>query len=392
MPAAIRKPTTEKRHERGYSVRAFAGAPTSIDPETRSFDIVITTETPVRTWIEDPRITNPETQNCSSIEVDEVLLTEGLDYSRTPRMPLIDSHDTYSSIDKIAGKITDVRAEGQSIVGRAFLTSKRADILPDIADGFYGNISAGYCVLEWDITDRENNVPLAVAKRWMLTEASFVAVGADPNAFVRSAGAAPAPKVTYRALPKYRTQEKTMKNLKRGLGRKRADEGTAPDAPALDDVVAQAEDAVAAAEAAIDALDEAVSAAGDDAGDELMERAAALRSRFRAAEDEADPDADKKPDDEDGTRADGDDEDMTEKEKDEVDAVRSIARSYGLTKLVDDMVKLGSRASQIKSAVRSKIAGGANQAATPAAVVKPAQRAAAPTLNTAAIYAARNKR
>ncbi|TBY57986.1 hypothetical protein E0H39_29665 [Rhizobium leguminosarum bv. viciae] len=390
MPATQRKPTNEKRHERGFSTRAFAGSPTSVDPETRSFDIVITTETPVRTWIPDPRITDVETQDCSYIEVDEVLLTEGLDYSRTPRMPLLDSHDSYSSIDKIAGKIEQVRAEGQSVIGRASLTSKRADILPDIADGFYGQCSAGYCVLEYEITERPDMVPLAVAKRWLLTEASLVAVGADPNSFIRSAGAPAAPKVIFHALPK--SQERNMKNLKRGLGRKRADEGTSPDAPALDDVIAQAEDAVAAAEAAVDALDAAVSAAGDDAGDDVMERAAALRSRFRAAEDETDPDADKKPAEEDGTRADGDDEDMTEKEKEEVDAVRSIARSYGLTKLVDDMVKLGSRAAQIKTAVRSKIAGGANQSATPAAVVKPAQRAAAPTLNTAAIYAARNKR
>lgn len=35
-----------------------------------------------------------ETEDCSYIEVDEVLVTEGLDYSRTPRIPLLDSHDS----------------------------------------------------------------------------------------------------------------------------------------------------------------------------------------------------------------------------------------------------------------------------------------------------------
>lgn len=391
MPAAIRKTTNEKRHERDFSTRAFAGTPTSVDPDTRSFDIVITTETPVRTWIPDPRIVDVETQDCSYIEVDEVLLTEGLDYSRTPRMPLLDSHDSYSSIDKVAGKITDVRAEGQSVVGRAFLTSKRADILPDIADGFYGQCSAGYCVLEYEITERPDMVPLAVAKRWLLTEASLVAVGADPNSFIRSAGAPAAPKVTFHPLPK--SQERNMKNMKRGLGRKRADKGTTPDAPALDDVVAQAEDAVAAAEAAVDALDEAVSAAGDDADGEIMERAAALRSRFRAAEDEADPDADKKPDDEDSTRAEGDDGDeMSDDDKKDIDAVRTSARAYGLTKLVDSMAALGFRASKIKKSLRKKIEEDGLLPTSAAAVVKPAQRAAVPTLNTAAIYAARNKR
>lgn len=50
-------------------------------------------------------------------------------------------------------------------------------------------------------------MPLAVAKRWILTEAGLVAVGADPNSFIRSAGAPAAPKVTFRPLPKSRTQE-----------------------------------------------------------------------------------------------------------------------------------------------------------------------------------------
>ncbi|MGO8085371.1 hypothetical protein, partial [Rhizobium leguminosarum] len=67
------------------------------------------------------------------------------------------------------------------------------------------------------------------------------------------------------------------------------------------------------------------------------------------------------------------------------DAVRTSARSYGLTKLFDSMAALGFRASMIKKSLRTKIEEDGLLPTSPAAVVNPAQRAAAPTLNTAAI-------
>ncbi|MEE9983287.1 hypothetical protein [Agrobacterium pusense] len=147
MPA--KTPTsqpTDQRAPRPGSVRAFVGAPTSVDEATRSFDIVITTETPVRRCLPDPRqpVPIPDNVDASYIKVDEVLVAAGVDLSRAPRMPLIDCHDTYSGIEKILGKIDDVRVEGDAVVGRASLARKHAELLPDIIDGYFGQISAGY--------------------------------------------------------------------------------------------------------------------------------------------------------------------------------------------------------------------------------------------------------
>ncbi|WP_152529612.1 hypothetical protein [Aliihoeflea sp. 2WW] len=63
------------------STRAIAGAPTFVDAESCSFDIIIATETPVHTWICDPADAE------KVIEVDEILVAAGLDMSRSARMP-----------------------------------------------------------------------------------------------------------------------------------------------------------------------------------------------------------------------------------------------------------------------------------------------------------------
>lgn len=91
MPAKTpTSPTPDQRPPRPGSVRAFVGAPTSVDETTRSFDIVITTETPVRRCLPDPRQPVPiaDDMDASYIETDEVLVAAGVDLSRAPRMPL----------------------------------------------------------------------------------------------------------------------------------------------------------------------------------------------------------------------------------------------------------------------------------------------------------------
>lgn len=372
MKKPLPKPD-EQREKRAGAVRAFAGTPTSVDVANRSFDIVVTTETPVRTWISDPRITGNDLDNvdCSSIEVDEVLVAAGLDMSRAFRMPLIDSHDTYSGIDKIIGKIDNLRVEGNQVVATPTLTRARADLMPDIADGFYGQISAGYTPLVTEIVEREGQVPLAMVTKWVLTEASLVAVGADPNSFIRSAGPGPTPTVTYRALPKTPTKETTMATKKTtNAARKRADDGTAAGAPDIDAIVQQAEDAVAAAETAVSAVDDAVSNSSD-VSDETMERARGLRARLRAADDE-----DMNGDDASGDNASGDTSDADAADQKATDEARSIARSYGLTKLVDDMVKLGARSDEVKRSLRTAISAKTTTVTTPTASITQKERAA----------------
>jgi hypothetical protein len=364
MPA---KPSTsqptDQRAPRPGSVRAFAGAPTSVDEATRSFDIVITTETPVRRCLPDPRqpVPIPDNTDASYIEVDEVLVAAGVDLSRAPRMPLIDCHDTYSGIEKILGKIDDVRVEGDAVVGRASLARKHAELLPDIIDGYFGQISAGYDYdlrRDTELVERDGDVPLLIVKRWLLTEGSLVPVGADPNSYIRSLhGSAPMPSVRSAEHPKHQ-ETKTM----------------------------DIEEIVAAAEAAVAAAEEAIGAAEDAVPTDLVERIRALRGAraeddTTAATDEANTD---------GARAEG--EDKPTADDAEVEAVRSIAKGYGLEKVVTDMRALGARAADIKSAVAKTIAERGAPTSDAAVTVKPAARSAIAAFDPSAVFAARNKR
>lgn len=364
MPA---KPSTsqpaDQRAPRPGSVRAFAGAPTSVDEATRSFDIVITTEHPVRRFIPDPRQPTPipDDMDCSYIEVDEVLVAAGVDLSRVPRMPLIDCHDTYSGIEKILGKIDDVRVEGEAVVGRASLARKHAALLPDIIDGYFGQISAGYDYdlrRDTEVVEREGDVPLLLVKRWLLTEGSLVPVGADPNSFIRSLHGSP-------AQPSVRSAYANKPQEKRSMD--------------VAEIVAAAEAAIAAAEEAIVAAEEAAS--GEGVAD-IAERVKALRGK--RAEEETTPAAAEEEKPTDGERAEGDGDEPTEAEKKEVEAVRSIAKSYGLTKLVDDLAGLRTKPAGIRSAVREAVMK-RGLAATPEAPasVTPAVRSAAPGLPSA---------
>lgn len=365
MPA---KPSTspipDQRAPRPGSVRAFAGAPTSVDEATRSFDIVITTEHPVRRLLPDPRQPHPIPDNvdCSYVEFDEVLIASGVDLSRAPRMPLIDCHDTYSGIEKILGKIDDVRVEGDAVVGRASLARKHAELLPDIIDGYFGQISAGYDYdlrRDTEIVEREGDVPLLVVKRWLLTEGSLVPVGADPNSFIRSFhGSAPAPSVRSAEPPK--TQEKKMD---------------------IEALVKAAEDAVASAE-------EAIGAAEDAIPEDLVERIRTLRGA--RAEEDTSTSAAAAEEKTDGERAEGDEKPAADEA--EVEAVRSIAKGYGLEKVVTDMRALGARTADIKSAVAKTIAERGAQTVDVAVTMKPAVRSAVAAFDPSAVFTARNKR
>lgn len=365
----------QKDHLRSVSplsTRSYERVPTSVDVASRSFEMIIATETPVRTIIKNPLQDNVEADDYF-IEVDEVLLASGLDLSRAPGMPLVDTHATYEGLQKLLGKITNIRVEGTQVLGLGTLNSRNADLVGDIADGFYNQISAGFCVNAYELEYRDGDVPLAFATSWTLHEASLVPVGADPNASVRSLGERAAPKISIRNQKSKRNQTKI------NLESKPMDE--------LDDLITAAEDAVTAAEEAVVAVEDAIAEAGDDASDETVERARKLRAkREELAEDEDDKAAERK-------RGKREDDELTKEEEDEIRSIRSIARSYGLQKSVDDLVKLGARAKEVKAAVRSAVMKKGMSTSTSSSDVTPQKRsAAAPVLDTAAIYARRNAR
>ncbi|TAW65430.1 hypothetical protein ELI15_14140 [Rhizobium ruizarguesonis] len=315
--------TNPKPEQTGYPLikRSLGGVPSTVNREARSFEIVIATDAPNRIWIPDPRITNVETQDCSYIEVDEVLVISGMDYSRTRGMPLLDNHDTWSGLRSQIGRVDNVRMDGKAILGTGVLSNKDANLIVDIEEGFFGQVSAGYRHLETELIERADDVPLLLVHRWTLHEASLVPVGADPNAYVRSSQRTfPRPTTHVRALATTPEENKPME---------------------LEELVADAEDKIMAADAAIQAV---VDAKDDGAADELVERAKTVRSRATRAE----ADTEKKDD----TTA-SDEAADTEEEKKEIEEARSLARALGLSKIVDDGVKLRARAKDIRAKMRS---------------------------------------
>lgn len=370
--------------------RAFARVPASVDVDKKSFGIIISTETPVRTSIRNPDQPKIDAEDAY-IEVDEVLLASGLDFSRTIGMPLVDCHDTFSGVNTILGKVDDVRSVGTEVHGTAVLNSRNSDLIADIVDGHYNQISAGYGVNSYEIEHRDGDVPVAYATSWTLYEASLVAVGADPNASVRSAGRTiPTPTISFRNKPKMQAKPKANSTRKhRKLEKRTMDEST------LEDLITTAEEAVAAVEEAVVAVEDAVAKLGDEAPEELIERARKLRAdedeeqEQRKRKKRNDDEEDDEPKDERKKRQ---DEDHEEKEEQEIRSIRSVAKSYGLGQLVTDLAKLGTRSSKIRKAVGDAIAArsATSDFGTKTSDIEPRKRSVAPTLDTSAIYARRN--
>ncbi|RVL87668.1 hypothetical protein CN140_01685 [Sinorhizobium meliloti] len=304
--------------------RAFAGAPASVDLDAGTFEIVVTTDHPVMTWVPDPNAIPDADGWIRCIDALEVLPAETMDYSRVERMPLLDSHDAHSSIDKILGRVENVRPEGASIVATARLTSARKALLPDIAAGFYGQVSAGYTVGEYEYIQEPGQPLIARAKSWTLHEASLVAVGADPNASVRS---------------KFKVDQPVKRSADPSQSKETRME--------LEELVKAAEDAITAADTAIAAV---VTAADEGAAEEVIERAKAIRAR--AEEAVADPEKEKEA--EAGAKADEPSEE-DKKEAAEMERMRGIAQGMGFTETFEKLRSLGSKSDKIRSAIEAEI-------------------------------------
>ena len=288
------------RHGQPMHTRALSRAPSSVDADARTFSAVVSTETPVRRWLLDPR------GSGRMIEVDEVLKASGARLAREGGVYLVDSHKTYTSIRDALGKIRAARTEGAEVVADVKILTPGADLMPGLAEGDYDQFSVGY---RYDpkaavLQERAGDVPLLTVGEWLIDEVSMVAVAADPNTSVRSADA---------------TQENEPMDFEAA--------------------VTAAEQAAATLDTALEAL-EAVEAG--EASDEVKARAAAVVARKRAAEAPAEtaPAAVEAPAVDDGEKA-------------AIEAVRSIAKSYGadVEKLASDAAALGSTAAEVRSIV-----------------------------------------
>lgn len=163
-------------------------APSSVNPETRSVDVVFTTGAAVRRrrW----------TGWDSSVPFDEILEVSerAIDLSRlNAGAPALDSHSVWSSFSQV-GVVERAWIEGKE--GRATIRFPRegldqaADRMFDlISDGIIRNVSVGYSIDRAKVVEAEKKgeVEKRIVERWTPLEVSFVTVPADPRAQVRAA-------------------------------------------------------------------------------------------------------------------------------------------------------------------------------------------------------------
>lgn len=159
--------------------------PESVDAERRTVDVVWSTGAAVRRH--DP---------WTGKRYDEVLsLDEShVDLSRlNGGAPLLNTHGAWDLRDVI-GVVERawIAREGEALVGRATVRfSDRADVEPiwrDVAAGIVRNVSVGYAVRSYEITETDGQPAVWRAVDWQPLELSAVPIGADAAAGFRAAG------------------------------------------------------------------------------------------------------------------------------------------------------------------------------------------------------------
>lgn len=154
--------------------------PTTANDEDRTIELVWSTGARVRreSWFDGPY--NEEL----SMEPGAIRL-ERLNLGA----PILDTHESYRLSDQF-GVVE--RAWVENGEGRAVIrVSKRAEVdglWQDIKDGIIRNISVGYRVHEYTLTEEKDGIPTYRATDWEPYELSFVPIPADPKSQIRAAG------------------------------------------------------------------------------------------------------------------------------------------------------------------------------------------------------------
>ncbi len=179
-------PPAPESRELGIVSRELAIRPGSFDEERRTVDVVFTTG--ARRTMVHWRGWDPE-------YVDEELATDraAVRLDRINRGgPVLNSHSSFD-LSRQIGVVVEgsARMEGGEGVATLRLSNREdvAGIVQDIRDGIIRNISVGYIVHRYDVSEPEtrNDRPLWRAVDWEPVEISFVPIPADAGAGTRSA-------------------------------------------------------------------------------------------------------------------------------------------------------------------------------------------------------------
>jgi len=219
--------------------------PETVDAERRTVEVVWSTGAAVRR--RDP---------WSGKRYDEVLSLEEthVDLSRlNGGAPLLNTHGAWDLRDVI-GVVERawIAREGDALVGRATVRfSDRADVEPiwrDVASGIVRNVSVGYSVRTYEITETEGAPPVWRAVDWQPLELSAVPIGADAAAGFRARDPATAPCHLLRRAPAPHHEDPSMTREAETETTPPEAAAAAPAAPAPAEPTPAADDARAAPE------------------------------------------------------------------------------------------------------------------------------------------------
>lgn len=169
---------------RSAPLSARTDSPTTLDEETRSVEIILSTEAPALVYDWDRGIIN------------EVLLMSGVQIPASRQLVQLDAHSRYDTAD-IIGSVRDVRIEDDRMVGRAYFSAAPEAESPwiKVKEGHLTDFSIGYRVDEavWVKKDETAIIegktftgPVQVVTKWTPRELSAVPIGADANAKARA--------------------------------------------------------------------------------------------------------------------------------------------------------------------------------------------------------------
>jgi len=172
-----KKKSASAKADGGEIVHRQAGlTPGSYNEESRSVEAVLSRGTAVQRW------GYVESLEISAAAIDLSRVSSGL-------VNLLAVHDRWE-LDKILGTVTNVRIEGDALVGQFNFADTDAGREAEgmVSRGEIKGVSIGYAIRKWEITKAEGEQPeTRKATRWELMEVSLVPVPADPETGIRSA-------------------------------------------------------------------------------------------------------------------------------------------------------------------------------------------------------------
>jgi phage head maturation protease len=169
------------------TTRLLGISPASYDPAARTVDCVLSKGSPVARFY-----------GTEVLEISRKAIV--LDRVRQGLVPILDSHQTIGALGAL-GLLQSAWVADGALMGRIKFNSTSEGVKAEgmVERGEIAGISAGYRVLDWEISDSDGNVIdpktdymraqdddlVFTAVRWELLEASLVTVPADSAAVIR---------------------------------------------------------------------------------------------------------------------------------------------------------------------------------------------------------------